>query len=98
MVFGPNMQNFADVARNFLARAGAMQVADEAELEKALGDLVADETRRAELGRNALAVVEENRGAVERTVDMILEHLDGSELYVAPKRQAQPSSSLRDAE
>jgi 3-deoxy-D-manno-octulosonic-acid transferase len=90
MVFGPNMQNFADVTRNFLSRAGALQVADEVELEQALADLLANETRRAELGRNALAVVEENRGAVERTVDMILEHLDGGELYVAPKRQVLP--------
>jgi 3-deoxy-D-manno-octulosonic-acid transferase len=90
MVFGPNMQNFADVARNFLARTGAMQVAGEAELEQALGELLGDEARRVDLGRNALAVVEENRGALERTVDMILEHLDGSELYVAPKRQVLP--------
>jgi len=90
MVFDPNMQNFADVTRNFLSRAGALQVADEVELEQALADLLANETRRAELGRNALAVVEENRGAVERTVDMILEHLDGGELYVAPKRQVLP--------
>jgi len=58
MVFGPNMQNFADVTRNFLSRAGALQVADEVELEQALADLLANETRRAELGRNALAVVE----------------------------------------
>ncbi|HZR20854.1 MAG TPA: 3-deoxy-D-manno-octulosonic acid transferase [Verrucomicrobiae bacterium] len=85
MVFGPNMQNFAEVARSFLARDGAIQVRDAAELEKALGDLLADEPRRQQLGQNALAVVGENQGAIERTVDMVVQKLDGSELYIAPK-------------
>ena len=94
MVFGPNMQNFADVTRNFLSRGGALQVANEVELERAVGELLGDENRRAQLGRNALAVVEENRGAVERTVDMILDHLGGGELYLAPKRQIVPQEPL----
>ena len=76
MVFGPNMQNFADVVRNFLAQDGAVQVRDAAELEKALADLLAEPARREQLGRNALKVVRENLGAIERTVDMIIEHLD----------------------
>jgi 3-deoxy-D-manno-octulosonic-acid transferase len=86
MVFGPHMQNFADPVRNFLARDGAVQVRDEAELEKALADLLADPARRERLGRNALAVVRENLGAIERTVDMIIEHLDDGKLYIAPAK------------
>src|SRR5204862_285560 len=46
MVFGPNMQNFAEVVRSFLARDGAVQVRDAAGLERALGDLLADAKRR----------------------------------------------------
>src|SRR5260370_28932359 len=60
MVFGPNMQNFADIAKNFVARGGAVQVPDAAELEKALGELLADKPRPAELGRNAINVYQEN--------------------------------------
>ncbi|HYG33165.1 MAG TPA: glycosyltransferase N-terminal domain-containing protein, partial [Clostridia bacterium] len=86
MVFGPNMQNFTEIVRSFLARDGAVQVRDAAELEKVLGDLLANPSRREQLGRNALAVVRENLGAVERTVDMILERLDGGELYVKPRK------------
>ena len=52
-----------------------MQVSDAEALEKAIADLLADENRRAELGRNALKVVAENLGAVDRTVEMILEQL-----------------------
>ena len=84
MVFGPNMQNFAEIVRGFLDRDGAVQVRDAAELEKKLGDLLADPRRRDQLGSNALKVVRENLGAVERTVDMIVEHLDDSEIYIAP--------------
>ena len=75
MVFGPNMQNFAEVARGFVQRDGAIQVRDAAALEKTLGDLLGNEARREELGRNALKVVQENLGAIERTVDMIVERI-----------------------
>jgi 3-deoxy-D-manno-octulosonic-acid transferase len=87
MVFGPNMQNFADVVASFLARDGAVQVHTAAELEEALAELLANPSRREVLGRNALRVVHENLGAVDRTVEMILKYLDGGELYVAPKRR-----------
>jgi CHASE3 domain sensor protein len=49
-------------------------------LESTLRALLADENRRAELGRNAKNVVHENLGAMERTVDMIVKHLDGEVL------------------
>jgi 3-deoxy-D-manno-octulosonic-acid transferase len=86
MVFGPHMQNFADVTRSFLAQDGAVQVRDAGELEQAVGNLLSDPARREQLGRNALKVVRENLGAIERTVDMIVRHLDGEEHYVAPKK------------
>ena len=85
MVFGPNMQNFAEVAGSLVQQNGAVQVRDAAELEKALGDLLADEARREQLGRNALKVVHENLGAIDRTVDMIVEHLAAER----PLRRAQ---------
>lgn len=86
MVFGPNMQNFADATRSFVAQNGAVQVKDAAALESAVADLLADEARRAELGRNALKVVAENHGALDRTVEMILEQLRERGIYVAPSR------------
>ncbi len=72
MVFGPNMQNFAQIAEAFVKKDGAIQVRDAAELEKTIADLLADENRRNALGKNALQVVHENLGAIDRTVDMIL--------------------------
>jgi 3-deoxy-D-manno-octulosonic-acid transferase len=75
VVFGPNMQNFKRIDSAFTSRRGAVQVQDAVELEKVFGELLADEPRRAELGRNALQVVRENQGATERTVEMIVSEL-----------------------
>jgi 3-deoxy-D-manno-octulosonic-acid transferase len=83
MVLGPNMQNFADITRRFVAQDGALQVGDAAGLEPAIAGLLADESRRAELGRNAQRVVRENLGALDRTVEMIVEQLKKSEMYIA---------------
>ena len=84
MVFGPNMQNFADVTRSFLAQNGAVQVGSREALEAAIAGLLADESRRAWLGRNALKVVSQNLGALDRTVEMILAQLKARGIYVAP--------------
>jgi 3-deoxy-D-manno-octulosonic-acid transferase len=89
MIFGPNMQNFKDVARCFLEQDGAVQVLDAAGLEQALGELLADDSRCAQLGRNALKVVRENQGAINRTVNMIVKHFEGGgEYYVAPAKDS----------
>jgi len=84
MVFGPNMQNFADVVRSFIAQDAAVQVRNAAELESTVAQLLADPARREQLGRNAVKVVHENLGAMERTVDLIVERLKHEEFYVAP--------------
>jgi len=83
MIFGPNMQNFVQIAKSFVQRNGAVQVKDAVELETVLAELLANESRRNELGQNARKVVRENQGAIERTVEMIVTHLQGREIYVA---------------
>lgn len=84
MVFGPHMENFADVTRSFLANDAAVQVPDAAGLESALEALLSNPARREQLGENALRVVRENLGAVERTVEMIISGIKDSGVYVAP--------------
>ena len=54
-------------------------------LERALEEILADPARAAILGRNALKVVKENLGAMERTVEMIVQKLDDGEMFVAGK-------------
>ncbi len=87
MVFGPNMQNFADVTRNFLNAGAALQVPSADALEPALARLLGDAALRAEMGRKAIQVVRENQGAIDRTVEMILEQLKPRGIYIAPARK-----------
>ena len=88
IVFGPHMENFLAVAESFVREGGAIQARDPAELEQALSDLLADPALRERLGRNALAVVRRNTGALERTVEMILKGLREEGAYVAPPEAA----------
>ena len=84
MVFGPNMQNFEAIAKAFVSRGGARQVKNAAELETTFEELLGSEAKRQELGRYAVEVVRENRGGIDRTVDMIVDKLDHEDLYVTP--------------
>jgi 3-deoxy-D-manno-octulosonic-acid transferase len=85
MVFGPNMQNFPDIAKNFVRGDGAVQVNDPAGLQEAIATLLADEKRRQELGQNAHRVVRENLGAINRTVEMVVEKLKPRGIFIAQK-------------
>jgi 3-deoxy-D-manno-octulosonic-acid transferase len=84
VVFGPNMQNFASITEAFLRGNAAVQVKDEGALEQCFRELLKNASRREELGRKALQVVKENKGSIDRTVDMIVEHLKEEDVYVAP--------------
>ncbi len=75
IVFGPHMENFAEITAKFLADDGAIQVADEQELFAAFEMLISDEAKRDALGQAAQKVVQQNEGAVERTVEMILRNI-----------------------
>jgi 3-deoxy-D-manno-octulosonic-acid transferase len=85
IIFGPNMQNFEAVARAFVEQRGAIQVKDATELESAVAMLLSDPGQVAALGQNAIKVVRENLGAIDKTVEMIVEQLDGTDVYIAPK-------------
>ena len=75
IVFGPYMQNFAEIARTFLDNAAAVQVRTGRELESALLELLGDPVRRARLGAAARALVEANRGARTKTLAAIAQLL-----------------------
>ena len=73
VVFGPNMQNFGSLVRQFLAVEGAIQVPDEAGLAPAIEPLLADPARGARLAENARAVLRAHEGANQRTVELLLD-------------------------
>jgi 3-deoxy-D-manno-octulosonic-acid transferase len=63
IVFGPYMQNFAEIARTFVDNGASIQLRSARELETVLLELLSDPVRRASLGAAARALVEANRGA-----------------------------------
>lgn len=75
IVFGPYMQNFAEIARAFVDNGAAIQVRTGRELEPALLDLLGDPVKRARLGAAARALVEANRGARTKSLAAIAQLL-----------------------
>ena len=71
IVFGPHMQNFAEIARTFIENDAAIQIKSARELEHVLLALLNDPVRRARLGAAARALVEANRGARGKTMGAI---------------------------
>jgi 3-deoxy-D-manno-octulosonic-acid transferase len=72
ILVGPHMENFQEIADQFRAEAAFVQVASEAELAAAARELLADDARRAELGRRARGLIDRNRGALATTLDALV--------------------------
>jgi 3-deoxy-D-manno-octulosonic-acid transferase len=87
IIFGPHMQNFAEIADTFL-RDPAIQVQSDGELVEAVVRLAGDRVERARLGAAARALVEANRGAQPRTLKAIADLLPppGTRGVVTPFR------------
>jgi 3-deoxy-D-manno-octulosonic-acid transferase len=73
IVFGPHMQNFGEIAEEFIANGAAVQVRFEHDLDDEIVSLMGDPVRRARLGAAARALVDANRGAKEKTMNVITE-------------------------
>jgi 3-deoxy-D-manno-octulosonic-acid transferase len=71
IVFGPYMENFAEIADGFIANGAAIQVRSDRELDDAIVGLMIDPVRRARVGAAARALVESNRGAKEKTMAVV---------------------------
>ena len=71
MVFGPFMQNFKPVVQSLLEDEAAIQVKDETELARQVSVLLGNPEQLAALGTAARAVVEGNKGATQRTSELI---------------------------
>jgi len=89
IVFGPHMENFAEIADAFLRHQASVQVQTPSELTTTMVRLVGDPIERARLGAAARAIVEANRGAKPRTLEAIAALLPppGSRGVVRPFRR-----------
>ncbi len=92
VVFGPHMQNFAEIAETFLKHEAAVRVTSAAELENALLELLTNRERREGIGDAARRLVEANRGARAKSLaaiaDLIPEESPAARRTVVPFRVA----------
>jgi 3-deoxy-D-manno-octulosonic-acid transferase len=85
------MENFQELANTFLARGAARQVTNPEDLGVAWIELLEDPVRRKKMGDAARALVEENRGATERTIQHIAKFLGpGSSVLSEPRAMVSP--------
>lgn len=66
VVVGPHVFNFSLVTAQLVQAGGCLQVTDADGLAQVVTELLADPARRGAVGSNALALVQANRGAVDR--------------------------------
>ncbi len=72
VLFGPHMENFADLVSGLLAAQGAMQVCDARGLEAAFARLLSEPQAADSLATNARRLLSAHRGAAARTADLLL--------------------------
>jgi 3-deoxy-D-manno-octulosonic-acid transferase len=75
IVTGSHYENFRDVV-NFFASRNAVRIVGVAELPLVFLELIGNDKERATLGKNALAALESQRGATNKTIAALL-HLMG---------------------
>lgn len=74
-VFGPYMFNFREISQLALERGAGFQVKDKSELLSIIKDLLADPNLRFKTGEAGRSLISENKGALERTLDLFSDYL-----------------------
>jgi 3-deoxy-D-manno-octulosonic-acid transferase len=77
IVIGNHYENFRVVV-NFFASRNAVRIVGLAELPLVFMELIENDNERSTLGRNALAALESQRGATDRTVAALIQLMGGS--------------------
>ena len=75
VVFGQHMFNFHEISKRTLARGAGIQVSGEAQLTAAVDRILQDPNLRFKIGESGKAFVEENKGALHRTLGMLMEYI-----------------------
>ncbi|MEW5948129.1 MAG: 3-deoxy-D-manno-octulosonic acid transferase [Thermodesulfobacteriota bacterium] len=73
VVFGPHTEDFKEAAAALIKKGGGYMVNSENELVTILELILSNDVLAQKAGERAFQVIEENRGAVEKAVDLISE-------------------------
>ena len=75
-VFGPSMENFRQMAAEFVSAGAGVQVRSSSELGQEWVKLLEDKSRRESMAIAARALVERNQGATDRTFERLAAFLN----------------------
>jgi 3-deoxy-D-manno-octulosonic-acid transferase len=76
VLFGPHMEDFAEIAREMLEAGAAQRILDGNELAEKLSQWLTDPEARKAAGRSGAVLVESRRGVTERHLDVIRRYLE----------------------
>jgi 3-deoxy-D-manno-octulosonic-acid transferase len=77
-VFGPSMENFREMAAQFLTARAGIQVTSSQQLGKVWVQLIEDDVLRERMGKAAFELSQRNRGATSRSLKRIASLLDAN--------------------
>ncbi len=72
VLLGPNMQNFASLTSDLIAKGGVMQAKDEVELVERISELLENPEIGVTLSQNANLALSLHKGASDRTAELII--------------------------
>lgn len=75
VLFGPQMQNFEEVAHDLLALGGAIRIETSEDLFREANELLEDHEVAYEMGRAAFSLIETSLGAADRCIELVDEVL-----------------------
>jgi len=76
VVFGPHMEDFAEIADDLLKVGGAVRVDDEDALALIISKWISNKKERLAAGTKAAGLVKEQRGVTERYVELVARVID----------------------
>jgi 3-deoxy-D-manno-octulosonic-acid transferase len=71
-LFGPHMGNFPEISRDLVDSGGGFVVASAGEMAEVAGRIMGDAGFASMSGERAYSIIERNRGATERCVELLL--------------------------
>lgn len=80
VIFGPHMFNFLEISQLTRERGAGIEVRDKRELKTVVSKLLGDPNLRFKMGEAGKIFIEENKGALDRTLALFSEHIDHVQL------------------
>jgi 3-deoxy-D-manno-octulosonic-acid transferase len=97
VIFGPHMFHFEEISALALARGAALQVQDSAELAEAVARWLDRPDLRHAAGEAAHGIIQDNHGALQKTLQLIDETLSRIG-FAVPRPRAVDAALRREAE